>query len=50
MASNPFPDSVRREAWNLLRPFKDNKVALIGPFTVTVGWVLERLFGYDRGA
>lgn len=48
MANNPFPENVRREAWNLLRDYKDVRIPGL-PF-ITLGWVLNRLFGYDRGA
>lgn len=59
--SNPFPESVRAEAWNLLRPYAELRlrvkdiiplpiiaIPLIGNWSVKVGAILERLFGSDR--
>lgn len=47
MSSNPIPESVRREAWNLLRPYRNVKIPGL-PF-VTLNYVLHRLFGSDKG-
>ena len=47
MSSNPIPESVRRQVWDLLRQYKDIKILSFPP--ITVNYVLNRLLGYDRG-
>lgn len=40
-----IPEETKRLAWNLLRPFKDIKLTIIGP---TLGWAITRVFGRDK--
>jgi hypothetical protein len=47
MADNPIPEVVRRQVWNLLRPYRDVKILSFPP--ITLDWVLHRVLGSDRG-
>jgi len=47
MASNPIPDAVRRQVWDLLRQYKDIKILSFPP--ITLDYVLHRILGSDRG-
>lgn len=49
-AKNPIPETIRRQVWDILRPFKDMEIPIFGPVHVKLEIILSHLLGYDRGA
>lgn len=47
MSSNPIPEPIRRQVWDLLRPYRDITILSFPP--ITLNWVLHRVLGSDKG-
>jgi hypothetical protein len=45
MSAFNIPESVKRQVWEIVRPFKDIKLTVVGP---TLGWAITRVFGRDK--
>ena len=49
MASNPIPESVRRQVWDLLRAYKDAEIVSVFGIHLKLEYFLSHALGYDRG-